>query len=145
MNRHFLMAMIAAFAMLSFAMTAHAAELLNVQQIELTKKGEVTPGLEEIAAIIRRGLPYEGCRLIDQQSCRLPANATLNFKGDYQLVFKTLEDGKISVTIQRKKKLLLSISITIDGTEPVVVGGFNSGNSKRVFVMRKTVVEEQKN
>ncbi len=142
MKKHFIMAVIMAFALVSFTLTTRAAELLNVQQVELTKKGEVTPGLEEVAAIIRRCLPYEGCKLIDQQSCRLPANATLNFKGDYQLVVKTIEGAKISVTILRNKKQLLSTSIVVNDSDPVVVGGFNSGSSKRVFVMRKTVVQD---
>ena len=116
------------------------AAVLNVSQVEISKEGAVTPGLEGVAAIINRTFGYSGCKLIDQQSCVLPANATLNFRDGYKLIFRALGEDKVSVTIMNGKKQLLSTSVSLGGTAPVIIGGFSNrtGDSKRIFVLKKS-------
>ena len=112
--------------------------MLNVKLVKLTSNGRITPGLENVAAIIQRNLPYAGCELIEQKACVLPANATLSFKIGYSLICKSTEDS-VGVTILKKNKLLISTIVTLKGATPVIIGGFDGGTTgtKHVFVLQK--------
>lgn len=125
--------------LLMAAATASAQQMLNVRLVRLTGNGTVSPGLENVAAIIKRNLPYAGCTLVDQQGCVLPANATLAFKGGYSVIFKTL-DGNLGVTIRKRNKLLLSTAVALKDEAPVIIGGFDGGTqgAKHVFVLQKS-------
>lgn len=114
-----------------------AIEMLNVKLVKLTKNGRITPGLEEVAAIIQRNLPYNGCEQVDQKACVLPANATLVFHGDYQMVLQSQEAG-LAVTISQKKRMLISTRIAIKKNTPVIIGGFfaETKGAKNIFVFQ---------
>ncbi len=146
MKKQILTTLIVSLAIISAQLPAmaKAAGILNVKHIELSQKGGVAPGLQNVASIMSRCLPYKGCRLIEQQSCVFPANAALSFKDGYKLIFRTLDDGKTAVIILRGKKQLMSMSVILEGTDPVVIGGFTSGfsNSRRIFVLRKSLPAE---
>ena len=114
-------------------------EMLNVKLVKLSSRGGVTPGLENVAAIIQRNLPYAGCELVDQKACVLPANATLKFKGNYSLVCTSKAEGLV-VTILKNDKLMLSTAVNLKDSTPVMLGGFvgGAGGSKHVFVLQKS-------
>ncbi len=112
--------------------------MLNAKLVKLTSNGNVTPGLENVAAIIQRNLPYAGCELVEQKASVMPANVTLSFKIGYSLICKS--DGEaMSVTILKKNKLMISTSVTLKDTTPVIIGGFDGGSKgvKHVFVLQK--------
>ena len=133
-----LAATFAAVLLLAAAAAGAAQQMLDVRLVKLTSRGSVSPGLENVAAIIQRNLPYAGCTLVDQKGCLMPANATLAFKGGYQVIFKTL-DGNLGVTIMKGRKLLLSTAVTLPDNTPVILGGFDGGSgSKHVFVLLKS-------
>lgn len=113
-------------------------EMLNVKLVKLSSRGGVTPGLENVAAIIQRNLPYAGCELVDQKACVLPANATLKFKGNYTLVCTSKAEGLV-VTILKSDKLMLSTAVNLKDSTPVMLGGFvgGTGGTKHVFVLQK--------
>ncbi len=112
--------------------------MLNAKLVKLTSNGTITPGLENVAAIIQRNLPYAGCELVEQKACVLPANATLSFRVGYSLICKSTEDS-VGVTILKKNKLLISTTVTLKGNTPVIIGGFDGGTTgtKHVFVLQK--------
>lgn len=134
-----LASLLAAALLLAATVASAAQQMLDVRLVKLTGNGAVTPGLESVAAIIRRNLPYAGCALVDQQGCIMPANATLAFKGGYSVTCKTL-DGAVGVTIQKNRKLLLSTAVTLKDDTPVIIGGFDGGakGAKHVFVLQKS-------
>lgn len=115
-----------------------ALEMLSVKLVKLTKNGSVTPGLEEVAAIIQRNLPYNGCEQIDQKACVLPANATLTFREHYQMKLQSKETG-LAVTITRNKRMLISTFITLKADTPVIIGGFcaDKNGAKHILVFKK--------
>lgn len=123
---------------LAIAPSGAAVELLNVKLVKLTPTGIVSPGLEEVAAIIQRNLPYKGCEQVDQKVCILPANATLVFRHDYQMALQSKESA-IAVTITRKKRMLISTSISLKADAPVIIGGFyaNAKGTKHIFVFQR--------
>jgi len=116
-----------------------AIEMLTVKLVKLTKTGRVTPGLEEVAAIIQRNLPYSGCEQIDQKACVLPANATLTFHDSYEMKLHSQEAG-LSVTITQKRRLLISTRITLKAETPVIIGGFfaETKGAKHIFVFQSS-------
>ena len=129
---------IAAILFLSAVSSQAGPAMLNAKLVKLTSNGTVTPGLQEVAAIIQRNLPYAGCELVEQKACVLPANSTLSFKIGYSLICKSTEDS-VAVTILKKNKLLISTTVTLKGAVPVIIGGFDGGTTgtKHVFVLQK--------
>lgn len=113
-------------------------DMLNIRLVKLTGNGTVTPGLESVAAIIQRNLPYAGCVLVEQHSCVLPAKATIAFSSGYSVICTSREDS-LAFTILKKKKLLISTAVTFKDDTPVIIGGFDGGTAgtKYVFVLMK--------
>ncbi len=130
---------IAAVLLLAVVPALAAPAMLNAKLVKLTGNGGVTPGLEDVAAIIRRNLPYAGCELVEQKACVMPANATLAFKSGYSLVCRS-EGEAMTLTILRKNKMLLSTAVTLKDATPVIIGGFDGGpkGAKHVFVLQKS-------
>lgn len=116
-----------------------AIEMLSVKLVKSTKNGSVTPGLEDVAAIIKRNLPYNGCEQIDQKACVLPANATLVFRGNYQMMLQS-QGSELAVTITRKERTLISTRITLKANTPVIIGGFfaETKGAKHIFVFQRS-------
>lgn len=127
-----------ALALLALLPAFAGAEMLNIKLVKLSSRGSVTPGMENVAAIIQRNLPYGGCELVDQKACLLPANATLAFKSNYTLVCTSKAEGLV-VTILKNNKLMLSSAVTLKDSTPVILGGFGGGvaGTKHVFVLQK--------
>ncbi len=121
------------------AVSAPAIDMITVQLVRLSPRGSVTPGLESVAAIIQRNLPYAGCERIDQKTCVLPANATLVFRNGYQMALQSRESD-IAVTITHNRRLLLSTAVRLKGNTPVIIGGFSAGtrNTRDVFVIESS-------
>lgn len=134
-----LLTWIMAVLLLAALPTLAAPRMLNAKLVKLTGNGSVTPGLENIAAIIQRNLPYAGCELVEQKACVMPANATLSFKSNYSILCKT-EGDVIALTILKKNEMLISTSVTLKDTTPVIIGGFDGGSrgAKHVFVLQKS-------
>ncbi|MGI5868086.1 MAG: hypothetical protein ACOX9C_01390 [Kiritimatiellia bacterium] len=132
--------LLTAALLLTAAVGFAAQPMLNIRLVKLTGDGAVTPGLENIAAIIRRNLPYAGCVLVDQQGCMMPPNATLAFRRGYTVVCSTLPENAIGITIQKHRKMLLSTAVTLQGDSPVIIGGFGGGRrgAKHIFVLQKS-------
>lgn len=129
----------AAMLLLAVMPAFAAMEMLNIKLVKLSNRGYVSPGLENVAAIIRRNLPYAGCELVDQKACVLPASSTLAFKDNYSLVCTSKPEGVV-VTILKKNKLVLSTAVNLKDSKPIMLGGFSGGASgeKHVFVLQKS-------
>ena len=129
---------------LSLALGA-TADSLRVRHVVAAPEGEVSPGAEDLGALLERNLGLAGCELVETKTSPLSgkggsANAKFSLAAGYELVVRGERAKGYSLVVRKDGKELLRTTFRIGAeNHPVLVGGFRAGDApedakkKRLF------------
>lgn len=122
-----------------------AADSLRVRHVVASPEGEVSPGAEDLGALLERNLGLEGCELVETKAAPLSGkggavNAKFALAAGYELVVRGERAKGFALTVCKDGKELLRTTFRIGAeNHPVLVGGFRAGDGpadakkKRLF------------
>ncbi len=138
MDRHGISAFIAKIMIVAIMLplSASAAQTLTIRMVEAHNRSEQTDAsLNDVAPSLRRSLPYKGFRQIGSSAHSLPAGGESQLSGGYKVKVSG-PASNCAVTISKNNKSLLTTSVSLRGSTPLIVGGFSAGESRHLFVLK---------
>lgn len=122
-----------------------AADSLRVRHVVASPEGEVSPGAEDLGALLGRNLGLAGCELVETKTAPATGKAgavraSFDLAAGYKLSVQGDRAKGFALTVRKDGKELLRTTFRIGAeNHPVLVGGFRAGDGpddakrKRLF------------
>jgi hypothetical protein len=113
---------------------AQAASSLSIRLPEASNAGSgVSPGVNDVAAILKGSLAFSSYRLIGSRSMSLPAAGAKNRVGDYEVICLGGQQS-LAITVTRGGRVMLTTQVRMQDGAPLILGGFPGGSGRHVLV-----------
>ena len=123
----------AMFLVAACALPAHAAKSLSIRLVHATQQPKAsTRGLEDVAGVLTRSLPYNHFALEASGSLGLPAAGTASLGG-----YSVRCDGpqnRVTIQVRQGKKVLINTTVSLRDKTPLVLGGLSASKGKLLLV-----------
>lgn len=122
-----------------------AADSLRVRHVVASPEGEVSPGAEDLGALLKRNLGLAGCELVETQTAadvgpNVRIHTTFQLAAGYALSVQGTRARGYALIVRKEGVDLLRTTFRIGAeNHPVLVGGFRAGDGpadakkKRLF------------
>ena len=116
------------------AVNVQAGGSLSIRLVEASNSGhEVSPGLKDVAGILKGSLAFSNYKLLGSSAMRLPALGEKGQVGDYEVTCHG-DRQNLSITVIRGKNVMLTTQVRIQEGLPLILGGFLSGAGRHMLV-----------
>lgn len=123
------------FLALTFGTYVGAANTLKVRLVEAynsTGEASVSPGLQDVAAMLKKNLRYNSLSLLGNTTVSLPAKTPVTID-NYTLSIKGIQKN-LSVKVSENNKIVFQSKVRLKPNSPVIFGGFKGRKGKIMFI-----------
>ena len=144
MTHRVTLALALVLASASVAFAADPAGRIRVHFIaaSTTDTPKTDERLSALLPLLKKNLPYNTFKLLDERVAALQASGTVNLSQNFILTLQDKGSGKVAVTISRDGKDALNTSAVLTAANrPLVIGGFPDGAGANLLVVLTLIGE----
>jgi hypothetical protein len=110
-------------------LTLRLVDARNVRGISAEDKE-----LQDVNTVLRNSLPFNSFTLLDTQRIKLPADSTVAMARGFKVTCSGPQE-KLTIRVEQGGKELLSTSVELQDSKPLIIGGFANQGGRLILVV----------